>query len=661
MRQQQQQQHSSTGKTASGATYTRAMPYDATVELAPNAMTQLFAYMARFRSRLLLACLWSVLNKVLDLFPPVMVGWVIDTVAGDAPGWISSLSGGTPMGMAVVLALLVVLVFGFESLFQWLYQRGFQRLAQDTQHCLRVDVYAHLQGLEMSFFENNRLGETMAMLNDDVNQLERFLNTGLNTLLQLAAMAAFSGVTLFITSWQLALIGLWPLPILVVCSIWYHHTVQPRYRRVRRSVGALSSRLENNISGMPVIKAFGAEDFELARVTQASREYRAANYDAISISTPYVPLIRMVVALGFAGVILVGAYQILSGNTAFISVGNLVLFSMLIQRVLWPLTRIGQVMDDYERARASAARTFGLLARQAIIADPAPNATQHLPGGTRGAGTAAAGAGAGAGTGTDSGTVQVPPRHALGAVHFDNIHFGYGRGDEVLRGLNLRVKAGEFIGVAGATGAGKSTLMKLLLRLYDPQSGAVRVDGVDVRQLPLAELRRCVGLVSQSSYLFHGTLRENIAYAMPQATDEAVAAAVQVAQLGDFVASLHDGLSTLVGERGVQLSGGQRARVAVARAVLRNAPIMIFDEATASVDTETERAMQAALDAFTRGRTAIVIAHRLSTIRNADRIVVLGEGGVVEEGTFDSLIASKGAFSDLWALQAGTTTPVQEA
>jgi len=326
----------------------------------------------------------------------------------------------------------------------------------------------------------------------------------------------------------------------------------------------------------------------------------------------------MAIALGFAAVIVLGGWWVTRGQ---MSAGELVLFCMMIQRLLWPLTRLGNTLDEYQRARASATRIFGLLDTPSRVQDPAE--PQPMP-------------------------------RANGEVEFDNVQFKYRDREPVLNGLTLNVKAGEMIGIAGTTGAGKSTLIKLLLRLYDVNEGAIRIDGVDIRKLAQHDLRRQIALVSQDVFLFHGTIRENIAYPGVDVTDQQVEEASRHAQFHDFVTSLPGGYDTIVGERGIKLSGGQRQRLSIARALLKNAPILVLDEATSSVDTETERMIQQNLEELTAGRTALVIAHRLSTIRRADRIIVIKDGRVDEEGHHDDLIEKGGTYADLWAVQSGT-------
>ena len=585
------------------------------------AMSQLLAYLRPHRFLFSASCCSSVSNKILDLMPPLLVGWVIDSVRREPPAWIVWVLGTVePWSLAIFLALLAVLIFAFEGFFEWGYKYGFMILAQKVQHQMRMDAYNHIQQREVEFFENHRMGETMAMLNDDVNQIEHFLNIGYNEILQLLVLFVFAGVVLLGVSWELAVIGLIPLPIIIWGSLLYQNYIAPRYRRIREAVGSLSSRLENNISGILVIKSFTAEKFESARVHEVSCEYQQANYHAIRLNALYVPMIRMAVAIGFAGVLLVGSYWVLA-DSGILSVGELVLFSMMIQRILWPLTRMGITLDEYERAKASASRTFGLLQAPSKIQNPKKPKTL--------------------------------PKTVQGELKLQQVSFKYKQGHTILNQLDLTLHPAQTVGVAGTTGSGKSTLIKMLLRLYDPNEGQVLFDGIDLRDLTLHDLRQHIALVSQDTYLFHGTIQENIAYGLANANFEKIETASKQAQLHDFVMTLSNGYNTIVGERGVLLSGGQRQRLSIARAILKNAPVMIFDEATSAVDTETERAIQQNLEKITQGKTALVIAHRLSTIRHADRIIVLSQGQIVEDGTHDDLLTLDGVYADLWKIQSG--------
>jgi ATP-binding cassette subfamily B protein len=562
----------------------------------------------------------SVVNKILDLMPPIIVGWLIDSVNGNTPAWIADFFGiNDVLGIALFFGVLIVIIFGIESFTEWLLKLGFMRLAQRVQHDLRMDAYKQLQSREIAYFENNRTGNLMSMLNDDINQLERFLNSSFNEIVQLVTMAFFASIWLFGVSWELTLIGFLPIPLIFIGSFYFQRMIGPYYRKVREAVGALSNRLENNISGILVIKSFTAETYESSRVAAVSENYRDTNFEAIKLSASYVPLIRMLIALGFAATMALGAYWILSGNGK-LTVGELTLFAMMIQRVLWPVTRLGSVFDEFERAKASARRIFGLMDTPNQIPNPEN---------------------------------PVSVTNLKGEIELKNVHFQYDKGLEIIKDLNLKITSGSIIGIAGTTGAGKTTLIKLLLRLYDTTSGEILIDNHSIKDFDLTQLRRNIALVSQDVYLFHGSIRENIAYGMGDISLEAIENAAIKAELHDFIIQLPDRYDTIVGERGIKLSGGQRQRLSIARAILKNAPILILDEATSSVDTETERAIQKSLDELTKGKTALIIAHRLSTLRHADKIIVLKEGNIAESGSHESLLAKAGIYADLWNVQIG--------
>ena len=583
-------------------------------------MRRLFKYLGNYSGRLNFAIASSVINKILDLMPPIMIGWLIDSVSGNTPTWIANTFGiSEPVGIGVFFAVLIVLIFGVESFFEWLLKLNFMRLAQRVQHDLRLDAYAQLQSREIAYFENNRLGNLMAMLNDDINQMERFLNTSLNEIVQLIVLAVFASAWLFGVSWQLTLIGFLPIPLIFIGSFYFQKLIGPYYTKVREAVGTLSNRLENNLSGILVIKSFTAEKYETTRVEEVSANYRDANFQAIKISASYVPLIRMLIALGFAATMGLGAYWILTG-TGKLTAGELTLFAMMIQRVLWPVTRLGSVFDEFERARASARRIFGLMDTPNQIPNP-------------------------------ENPVEI--EKIQGNIQLQNVHFHYENGLKIIDNLNLIIEAGSNIGIAGTTGSGKTTLIKLLLRLYDTVDGQILIDNHNIKNWDLTTLRRNISLVSQDVYLFHGTIAENIAYGIENSTSKSVENAAIQAELHEFIMTLPQGYETIVGERGIKLSGGQRQRLSIARAILKNAPILILDEATSAVDTETERAIQHSLNKLTEGKTALIIAHRLSTLRHSDKIIVLKNGSIAEHGTHEQLLAEAGIYADLWNVQIG--------
>ena len=395
----------------------------------------------------------------------------------------------------------------------------------------------------------------------------------------------------------------------------FQRRIGERYTRVREEVADLNSLLNNNLSGITTIKSFTAEKREIERVREASETYLKANQSAITLSASFVPLIRMAILFAFTANMLVGGWMALDGR---LSIGAYSVIVFITQRLLWPLTRLGQTFDLYQRAMASTTRVLDLLD-------------------------------------TDIGIVEgdVTIQEISGDIEFKDLTFSYHGRSPVYEGLSLAIKPGETLGIVGSTGAGKTTLMNLLMRLHDPQSGHVELDGVDVKDLTLNCLRGSIALVSQNTTLFPGSVRENILYGRPDANQEELINSAEVAEAIEFIESLPDGWETDVGEDGHRLSGGQRQRLAIARAVLKDAPILVLDEATSNVDNETEAALQRSIEKLSKNRTTIIIAHRLSTVRNADRIAVLDNGKISEMGSHDELIEASGLYSRLWAVQTG--------
>jgi ATP-binding cassette subfamily B protein len=408
-----------------------------------------------------------------------------------------------------------------------------------------------------------------------------------------------------------------PIPLILWGSLRFQRRLQPRYREVRERAGDLASRLANNLGGMLTIKSYTAEAWELERLRHDSEAYRRSNGRAIRLSAAFIPLIRFAILFAFLAILVIGGLQAWQGT---IAVGTYSFLVFITQRLLWPLTSLGRTLDDYQRAMASTSRVLDLI--DTPIAIP----SGHRP---------------------------LPLEQVRGALQFEAVQFAYPGRSPLLQNFHLTVPAGSTIGIVGSTGSGKSTLVKLLLRLYEHQGGTIRLDGLPIHELQLADLRRAIGLVSQEVFLFHGTVAENIAYGSFDAPRAAIERAAQLAEAAGFIAALPDGYNTVVGERGQRLSGGQRQRLALARAILKNPPVLILDEATAAVDNDTEAAIQRSLDHITAERTTLVIAHRLSTVRHADRIVVLEQGQIVESGSHDALIARNGAYANLWRVQAG--------
>ncbi|NDF62123.1 MAG: ABC transporter ATP-binding protein [Synechococcaceae bacterium WBB_3_034] len=584
---------------------------------SPPPLQRLLHTLKPHRRLVWLAAGCSVLNKLFDLAPPVLIGLAVDVVVRQDNAWLAAFGVVTVPGQLGVLAVLSFLIWSAESLFEYLYALLWRNLAQRVQHELRLEAYDHLQRLELGFFEASSSGRLLAILNDDINQLERFLDHGANELLQLITTVLAVGGAMLWLSPTVAGVSFLPIPVILWGSLHFQRRLQPRYREVRERAGDLASRLANNLGGMLTIKSYAAEPWELERLRADSEAYRISNRRAIRLSAAFIPLIRFAILFAFLAILVIGGLQAWRGA---IAVGTYSFLVFITQRLLWPLTSLGRTLDDYQRAMASTQRVLDLL--DTPIAIP-------------------------------SGSRPLPLAQVQGAIRFEAVDFAYPGRAPLLRGFNLEIPAGSTVGIVGATGSGKSTIVKLLLRLYELQGGTIRLDGQPVDQLQLADLRRAIGLVSQEVFLFHGTVAENIAYGSFEAPRRAIERAAQLAEASRFIEALPQGYDTVVGERGQRLSGGQRQRIALARAILKNPPVLILDEATAAVDNETEAAIQRSLDWITAERTTLVIAHRLSTVRHADRIVVLEQGRIVESGSHEQLIASGGAYVNLWRVQAG--------
>ncbi|MBW4593417.1 MAG: ABC transporter ATP-binding protein/permease [Brasilonema angustatum HA4187-MV1] len=578
---------------------------------------RLLNYGHQYRKRIWLATTCSILNKLFDLAPPALIGVAVDVVVKRQDSIIAQWGVKDVFGQFFIISFLTVIIWILESVFEYAYERLWRNLAQDIQHDLRLDAYEHLQELELAYFEERSTGGLMSILSDDINQLERFLNVGANDILQVVTTVVIIGGAFFILAPSVAWMAILPIPFILWGSFAFQKLLAPRYADVREKVSLLNSRLVNNLSGITTIKSFTSEDYEISRLTKESEAYRRSNAKAIKLSSGFVPLIRMLILVSFTALLLFGGIAAANGK---ISVGTYSVLLFLVQRLLWPLTRLGDTFDQYQRAMASTNRVMNLLDTPLAI---------------------------------HTGEIHLPTDTVRGEVEFKNVTFAYKDRLPVVTNLSLQVPAGKTIAIVGSTGSGKSTLVKLLLRLYEVQSGTMTLDGIDIQQLNLQDLRRCIGLVSQDVFLFHGTVAENIAYGSFEASDDQIMTAAKIAEAHEFVMQLPQGYETIVGERGQKLSGGQRQRIAIARAILKNPPILILDEATSAVDNETEAAIQRSLEHITVNRTTIAIAHRLSTIRNASRIYVMEYGQFVESGTHQELLDKNGVYASLWRVQSG--------
>ncbi|MFN4292071.1 MAG: ABC transporter ATP-binding protein [Permianibacter sp.] len=587
-----------------------------------HPLKKLFGYARAYRRDFVLGTSYSVLNKLFDILPEVLIGVAVDIVVNGEQSFLareilSDWGITSTWHQLLFLGALNVLIWAGESLFEYLHHLKWRNLAQSLQHDLRLDVYNHVQKLELAWFENRKTGNLLSILNDDVNQMERFLNTGANEIIQVFCSSIMVSAVFFVLQPTIAIIALLPVPMILFGAFWFQKKLAPRYAEVREAAGDVNARLNNNLLGLATIKSFAAEQFESDRIREASDSYRTTNARAIRVSSAITPVIRMAILAGFTTTLVYGGWLTIHGELA---VGAYSVLVYLTQRLLWPMTRLADVADMYQRSMASIDRALGVLNTPIAI----PYEGKHFP------------------------VAQV-----RGEIRFDHLHFSYDGERATLSDINVTVPAGKTIAFVGSTGSGKSTLVKLLLRFYHATQGSIRLDGENIEDLNLQDLRRAIGYVSQDTFLTDGTVAENIAYGLTDVSDEAIAAVARAAEASEFIEKLPLGFATRIGERGQKLSGGQRQRLALARAILKNPPILVLDEATSAVDNETEAAIQRSLDVVSKDRTTIVIAHRLSTVRQADCIYLLENGVIVESGSHDSLLAQNGGYAALWRLQTG--------
>jgi len=553
-----------------------------------------------------LAC--AMCATAMELVPPWVVKVVIDDViqanqAGLLPWALAGLAG----------AYLV------KNVFASLRIRLNNRLEQTVVHELRSQVFAALQRLSLNYFDDRSTGEIMSRVTNDTEHVERIFIDGLEGALTAGLTLCGITVMLFALNWRLAALALLPIPILMLSASWFTRTVHGYYHDIRKASAELSGYLQDALSGIRETMGFSRQTYEQARFDRMSRRYSDSNLKAMYLWSLYSPGMILVGSLGTLLILWYGASEVLQGR---LTLGELVMFLSYLALFYVPINQIHSVNHMLQHALAASDRVFDVLDAEPEVRD--------RPG------------------------VSAPAGKVQGAVRFDRVQFHYRPDIPVLKDLSASVSPGERVALVGPSGAGKSTMVKLLMRFYDVTKGAIRLDGTDLRDLPLAYLREQIGYVQQEPFLFNGTVRENILYGRLTAEQEEIETAAKIARAHEFIMALPDGYDTWIGERGVKLSVGQRQRISIARVLLKDPPIVIFDEATSNIDTETEVKIREALDELTRGRTTIIIAHRLSTIHDADRIIVLDHGRVVEEGPHGALIAMGGVYAGLYEAQFQT-------
>ena len=580
-----------------------------------NSLKNLYLYSKEQETKVRRGIVYSILNKLFDLAPPVLIGVAIDIVVEGSDSFLGSLGILDRRRQLVVLAFLTFAIWAMESLFDYLAAVTWRNISQDVEHSLRTDAFKNVLGLDLQYFENKSSGRLMAVLNDDVNQLEKFLDTGANKLLQTITTVIVIGGTFLYISPLIAIFAFIPIPVIIFGSFRFTKTIASRYTRIRDAIETLNANLSNSLSGILTVKSFNREEREFIRISDSSVEVKSANYHAIRLSAAFIPIIRIAILFGFTATLLIGGFMALEGDI------NVAMYSVLLfitQRLLWPLTELGDTFDLYQRAMASFRRINTLKNTQPEIKNG-----------------------------------DIESNGINEKIRLKKVNFSYVEDFPVLNDVSLSIQKGSTTAIVGSTGSGKSTLIKLLLRLYDVDSGQIMFDDADIKDLEVHSLRKNIGLVSQDIFLFEGTVFDNISYGNLDATEEEIWQAAKLSESDEFINLLPNKKETVVGERGQKLSGGQRQRISIARAILKNPEILILDEATSAVDNETEAAIQRSLDTLKDGRTVVAIAHRLSTIRNADIIYVLEKGEIVESGTHDELVNLNKVYANLWNVQTG--------
>jgi len=582
-----------------------------------NNLKKLFLYSQKQDTKIKRGIIYSILNKLFDLAPPVLIGVAIDIVVEGSDSFLGNLGYEDRRQQLIILAVLTFIIWGLESTFDYVAAVTWRNISQDIEHKLRTETFNNVLGLDLEFFENKSSGRLMAILNDDVNQLEKFLDTGANKLLQTITTVVVIGGTFIYISPLIAIFAFIPIPIIIFGSFRFTKTIAKRYTKIRNTIESLNANLSNSLTGILTVKSFNREKRESERINKSSEDVKAANYHAIRLSAAFIPIIRIAILFGFTATLLHGGIVTLNGGMEVASYSVMI---FMMQRLLWPLTRLGETFDLYQRAMVSTTRVLNLLETEISV---------------------------------EEGDKELDITKVKGEIRFDDVNFAYPERDEVISNLSLAIKPGSTQAIVGSTGSGKTTLIRLLLRFHDPSSGSISLDGDEIKDLKVKSLRSSISLVTQTIILFPGTVMQNIAYGRVGATEEEIITSAKIAEAHDFIMQLPHGYDTQIGEGGHKLSGGQRQRLSIARAVLKDAPILVLDEATSSVDNETEEALQKSLEVISKDRTTIVIAHRLSTIRHSDSIIVLDDGKVIESGTHEELLDNKSQYSKLWNVQTG--------
>jgi len=547
--------------------------------------------------------------------PEILLGIAINTIVEKEESWLARLGLTGLKVQLILLGLMTFMVYTLGSLFEYLYSVKWWRLAQHLQHNFRMAAFRHVQQSTMASFSKQKTGNLLSILNDDINQLEHFFEEGIDSIIDFVCSVLLTSVTFFLLAPRIALLVILPIPLIIYGNFFFQGKLGPLYLTVRQEAGVLGARLANSLLGMFTVKSLVAERLEAAKVEQASQAYKSANFNAIRWHALVSPILRFAVLWGFMVTLIYGGYLVIEGQ---LDVGAYSTLIFLTQRLLLPFVNMAEIMINFRRVMASAARLLPLLQLPLEVSS------------------------------TTSFRLQ-------GKITFSLVSFGYEQHNLILNQLSFTILPGQTVAFVGATGAGKSTLIKLLLGFYLPTVGKISFDAQELSSLSLPALRRQIGFVSQEPFLFEGTIAENISYGFPAATQQQIIQAAKNAAAHEFIIRLPKGYDTWIEERGQVLSVGQKQRLTIARALIRNPSILILDEATSAVDNATELAIQQSLAQISQGRTTLLIAHRLSTVKQADQIFVLKQGEIVECGTHLNLLQQDGFYANLWKLQTGET------
>ncbi|RJU90616.1 MAG: ABC transporter ATP-binding protein [Candidatus Poseidoniales archaeon] len=577
-------------------------------------------YAKRYPGRVLTGILANATARVFDLMPFVAIGLAVDYFTTDVlsgPQIVQDLVTGIHSNPAYGYGILVFLGFLCLAVFQGISEYAWQTLGYNIQHDLRMDATRSLIAMEASYYDLRQTGQIMSVLSSDVNQLEDVVSDSSTSIIRIVITFATAFVILVLMSWRLAAVLFAPILFIVPAVYWFSTRVQRKYRKQRESTGDINAVLENLVSGIAVVQAYNAQDWEADRVARDSGTYRDQAMGASKDRNRFVPMIYAIAGVAFGLLVTAGGYL---ASIDEITTGQLVTFLLISTRMTMPMFIFGILINQLQRGEAAARRVFAAVDLEPTIVDD-PKA--------------------------------VPLEGGIKSVAFKDVYFTYPNTTiKVLNGISFEVTGGDFLGIMGHTGAGKTTILKLLMRYYTPNSGEVLINGRPITDFTLHSLREAIGFVSQEPFLFYGTVRDNVIYNQ-SAKDEDLQKALEMAGAWEFVQELEDGLNTMVGDRGAKLSGGQRARISLARALLKAPSLLILDEASSALDAETERRIQKNLLSSGEDRATIAVAHRLSTIRNANEILSMVDGAIVERGLHDDLVASGGVYASQWTIQTG--------